>query len=180
MTGGGARFDVLGIGNAIVDTLAGADEEFLKQRGLRKGAMNLADAATSDALAALVKPLRECSGGSVANTIAALASFGSRCAYIGKVRDDRLGAVFRDDMRALGVTFDTPPSPAAAAAATARCIVLVTPDARRTLQTYLGACVELSADDVDESTVRDSRVVYLEGYLWDPPAARQAFVKTAA
>jgi len=180
MTGGGARFDVLGIGNAIVDTLAGADEEFLKQRGLRKGAMNLADAATSDALAALVKPLRECSGGSVANTIAALASFGSRCAYIGKVRDDRLGAVFRDDMRALGVTFDTPPSPAAAAAATARCIVLVTPDARRTLQTYLGACVKLSADDVDESTVRDSRVVYLEGYLWDPPAAREAFVKTAA
>lgn len=175
---GGARFDVLGIGNAIVDTLANADDGFLKQRGLRKGAMNLADAATSDALAALVKPLQECGGGSAANTIAALASFGSRCGYIGKVRDDRLGAVFRDDLRALGITFDTPRS--TAGAATARCIVLVTPDARRTMQTYLGACVELSADDVDETAVRDSRVVYLEGYLWDPPAARQALAKAAA
>lgn len=175
---GGARFDVLGIGNAIVDTLANADDGLLKRRGLRKGAMNLADAATSDALAALIKPLRECGGGSAANTIAALASFGSRCAYIGKVRDDRLGAVFRDDMRALGAAFDT--SPSTAGAATARCIVLVTPDARRTMQTYLGACVELGADDVDESAVRDSRVVYLEGYLWDPPAARKALVKAAA
>jgi len=178
MTAGGARFDVLGIGNAIVDILANADDGFIKRRGLRKGIMNLADAATSDSLAAAVTPLRECGGGSAANTIAALASFGSRCAYIGKVRDDRLGALFRDDIRALGVNFDTPLS--TAGAATARCIVLVTPDARRTMQTYLGACVELNAHDVDESTVRDSRVVYLEGYLWDPPAAREALVKAAA
>ena len=122
-------------------------------------------------------PAVECSGGSAANTIAGLATLGGRGAFIGKVRDDQLGAVFRHDVRAVGVSFDT--VPAADGAPTARCLILVTPDSQRTMQTYLGACVELGPDDIDEDAVAAAGITYLEGYLWDPPAAKEAFLKAA-
>lgn len=172
-----ARFDVLAIGNAIVDVLARADDTFLKSHSLLKGAMTLIDAAAADRLYDAMGPGVECSGGSAANTIAALASLGGRGAYVGKVRDDALGRIFAHDIRALGVAFDTPF--ARDGAATARCLILVTPDAQRTMQTFLGACVGLGPDDIDENTVADAQVTYLEGYLWDPPAAKAAFLKAA-
>ena len=124
-----------------------------------------------------MSPAVECSGGSAANTIACLASLGGRGAFIGKVRDDQLGAIFRHDIRALGVAFDT--GPADGGTPTARCLIFVTPDAQRTMQTYLGACVELGPEDVDAEMIAAARVTYLEGYLWDPPGAKAAFVKAA-
>ncbi|MCH7487212.1 MAG: adenosine kinase, partial [Proteobacteria bacterium] len=141
-----ARFDVVGIGNAIVDVLAHADDAFLESHGLAKGAMTLVDAEDSDALYGDMGPGIECSGGSAANTIAGLASLGGRPAFIGKVRDDQLGAVFRHDIRALGVAFDTPA--AADGLPTARCLILVTPDAQRTMQTFLGASLRLGPDAI--------------------------------
>ena len=173
-----ARFDVVGIGNAIVDVLAHADDAFLESHGLAKGAMTLVDAEDSDALYGDMGPGIECSGGSAANTIAGLASLGGRPAFIGKVRDDQLGAVFRHDIRALGVAFDTPA--AADGLPTARCLILVTPDAQRTMQTFLGASVRLGPDDIDIELIAASRLTYLEGYLWDPPRAKEAFVFAAA
>lgn len=171
------RFDIVGIGNAIVDVLAHADDRFLADHRLTKGAMTLVDAETAEALYDAMGPGLECSGGSAANTIAALASLGGHGAFIGKVRNDQLGQVFRHDIRALGVAFDTPP--AKNGAPTARCLILVTPDAQRTMQTYLGACVNLGPDDVDPETIAAAKVTYLEGYLWDPPEAKKAFVKAA-
>jgi len=171
------RFDVLAIGNAIVDILVHADDDFLDTHGLTKGAMELVDSATSQALYEKAGPAIECSGGSAANTVAALASMGGRGAFVGKVRDDQLGTVFTHDMRASGVHFDT--APATDGAATATSLVLVTPDAERTMQTYLGACVDLGPDDIDTGEIGAAQVTYLEGYLWDPPAAKQAFVKAA-
>lgn len=171
------RFDVVGIGNAIVDVLAHADDRFLVEHRLRKGAMTLIDAEAAEALYDAMGPALECSGGSAANTIAALASLGGRGAFIGKVRDDQLGQVFRHDIRVLGVAFDTPP--ARNGASTARCLILVTPDAQRTMQTYLGACVNLGPDDVNAGVVAAAKITYLEGYLWDPPEAKKAFVKAA-
>ena len=135
------RFDVVGIGNAIVDVLAHADERFLEAQGLQKGSMTLVDEQTADTLYRGMGPAVEMSGGSCANTMAGAASFGSRAAYVGKVRDDQLGAIFAHDIRAAGVTFETPP--AAAGAPTARCLVFVTPDAQRTMATYLGASIDL-------------------------------------
>ncbi len=170
-------YDVLGIGNAIVDILAHADDGFLASEGLDKGAMALVAAERAAALYAKVGPAVECSGGSAANTIAGLASLGGRGAFIGKIADDQLGSVFRHDIRALGVHFETPPVMDGAPTATS--LVLVSPDAERTMQTYLGACVELGPDDIDEDTVAAAQVTYLEGYLWDPPAAKQAFLKAA-
>ncbi|MBT6095084.1 MAG: adenosine kinase [Rhodospirillaceae bacterium] len=171
------RFDVLGIGNAIVDILAHAEDEFLATEGLDKGAMALVDSERAGELYAKVGSAVECSGGSAANTIAGLASLGGRAAFIGKVRDDQLGQVFRHDIKAIGVAFDTPA--ATDGPPTATSLVLVSPDAERTMQTYLGACVDLGPDDIDEDQVAASAITYLEGYLWDPPAAKQAFRKAA-
>ena len=171
------RYDVLGIGNAIVDVLAQTDDVFLIKQGLSKGAMTLIDDDTADRLYKAMGPAIECSGGSAANTIAALASLGSPCAFIGKVRNDALGKVFAHDIRALGVAFDTPP--AKTGPSTARCLVLVTPDAQRTMQTFLGASIGLTADDIDPAVVADAKVTYLEGYLWDPLPAKEAFIKAA-
>ncbi len=172
-----ARFDVVGIGNAIVDVLAHADDAFLADHGLVKGAMTLIDADTADRLYGVMGSAIECSGGSAANTIAALASLGGRGAFIGKVRDDQLGAVFGHDIRTLGIAFDT--RLADEGAPTARCLIFITPDAQRTMQTYLGACVDLGPEDIDEGVIGDARVTYLEGYLWDPPRAKEAFIKAA-
>ncbi len=171
------RFDVLTIGNALVDVLAHADIEAIERLGLVKDAMTLIDEARADILYAAMPAGIESSGGSAANTAAALASLGGRGAYIGKVRDDQLGNVFRHDIRALGVAFDTPPSDSGPA--TGRCLVFVTPDAQRTMQTYLGAAVTLNPDDIDLATVAGARITYLEGYLWDPPNAKRAFLKAA-
>jgi sugar/nucleoside kinase (ribokinase family) len=170
-------FDVVGIGNAIVDVLAHADDGFLAGHGLAKGAMTLVDADQAKSLYGKIGPAVECSGGSAANTIAALASLGGRGAYIGKVHDDQLGEVFGHDMRAQGVHFDTPAS--RSGPPTATCLILVTPDAQRTMQTFLGACVELGPDDVDEDLIAAAHITYLEGYLWDPPEAKRALVKAA-
>ena len=170
-----ATLDVVGIGNAMVDVLARADDAFLETHGLAKGAMTLVDAAQSDALYDAMGPGVEISGGSAGNTMAGIAALGGRGAFIGKVRDDQLGGVFGHDIRAAGVRFDTPP--AADGAPTARCLVIVTPDAQRTMCTYLGACVELGPDDVDEALIAAAEITYLEGYLWDPPRAKAAFRK---
>ena len=172
-----ARFDVVGIGNAIVDVLAHADEKFLAQFELTKGAMTLIDADRAATLYDNMSPAVECSGGSAANTIACLASLGGQGAFIGKVHDDQLGKIFRHDIRSLGITFETAPS--VGGVSTARCLIFVTPDADRTMQTFLGACVELNPVDIDPKIIADAKVIYLEGYLWDPPGAKQAFIEAA-
>jgi sugar/nucleoside kinase (ribokinase family) len=171
------HFDVCGIGNAIVDILAHCDEAFIANMGLTKGAMTLVDPARSAELYEAMGPAVEVSGGSAANTIAGIASLGGRAAYIGKVGNDQLGGIFRHDIRATGVHFETPST--TTSTATARCMIFVTPDAERTMNTYLGACVELTPDDVDADVIQRSKVTYLEGYLWDPPLAKQAFLKAA-
>lgn len=169
---------VAGIGNAIVDVLVHADDLLLHKLGLTKGVMTLIDAAQAETIYAQLPPGIECSGGSAANTIVGIAALGGRAAYMGKVRDDQLGRVFCHDIRSAGVTFDT--RPAAAGPSTARCFVLVTPDAQRTMLTYLGACVDFGPDDVDGAVVARAAVTYLEGYLYDPPQAKAAFVQAAA
>ncbi|MCW5732165.1 MAG: adenosine kinase [Alphaproteobacteria bacterium] len=167
--------DVIGIGNAIVDVLSNSEDAFLVGHGLQKGAMTLIDAARAEALYDAMGAGIECSGGSAANTIAGIASLGGTAGFVGKVRDDALGRIFAHDMRALGVRFATPPSDAGAA--TARCLIFVTPDAQRTMQTYLGACLELTPDDIVEEEIAAGHILYLEGYLWDPPRAKEAFRK---
>ena len=169
--------DVVGIGNAIVDVIAHADEAFLAQEGLAKGAMTLIDAAGAEALYRRMGPAIEASGGSTANTMAGFASLGGSGAFIGKVRDDLLGEVFRHDLSAQGVQFETPA--ATDGPGTARCLILVTADGQRTMGTYLGACAELGPDDIDPDIVGAAGVTYLEGYLFDPPLAQQAFRKAA-
>ena len=170
-----AAFDVLGIGNAIVDVLTKADDAFLSQHGLVKGSMMLIDEARADTLYAAMGPGVEISGGSCGNTMAGVASFGGKGVYIGKVRDDQLGAVFGHDLRATGVSFET--ASATTGPATARCLILVTPDAQRTMNTYLGACTGLGPNDIDTARVGAAQVTYVEGYLWDAPAAKQAVLK---
>lgn len=170
-------FDVCGIGNAIVDVLAHCDIHFIDRMKLNKGTMTLIDSARAEALYVAMGPAVEVSGGSCGNTIAGVASLGGRGAYIGKVGNDQLGGIFRHDMRATGVHFETPS--ATSTTPTARSMIFVTPDAERTMNTYLGACVELTPDDVDPLVVTRSKVTYLEGYLWDPPLAKQAFLKAA-
>ncbi len=177
MTAKKSQFDVAGIGNAIVDVLAHAGDIFLEDNGLNKGAMTLVDAARAAELYEAMGPAMEISGGSAANTLVALASLGGHGAFIGKVRNDQLGGIFRHDIQAAGVAFDTPA--ASSGPPTARCLIFVTPDAQRTMQTYLGACVDLSPGDIDEKMVAAAKVTYLEGYLWDPPQAKQAFLKAA-
>lgn len=170
-----ARFDVLGIGNAIVDVLAPADDAFIDREGLIKGSMALIDAAQAEALYGRMNAGVEASGGSAANTMAGIASLGGAAAFIGRVRDDGLGKVFTHDIRAIGVSFET--APATEGPNTARCLVMVTPDAQRTMATYLGACVGLGPDDVDPAKVADAEITYLEGYLWDPENGKAAFRK---
>ena len=170
-----AEFGVVALGNAIVDVIVQTKDEFLVDNEIEKGVMTLIGADQAEALYDQVVAETEMSGGSAANTIAGLASMGGRGAFIGKVRNDELGAIFRRDIRSLGVRFDTPP--ATSGAGTARCLVLVTDDAERTMNTYLGACVGLETKDVDVDLIRAAQVTYLEGYLWDPPSAKSAFRK---
>src|SRR5262245_30983384 len=172
-----SHFDVLGIGNAIVDVIARTGDAFLAQQKMRKGAMQLIDEAQAAKLYDAMGPAVEVSGGSAANTIVGVASLGARAAFIGKVKDDELGRVFAHDIRAAGVAFATPP--ASAGPPTARCYVLVTPDGERTMNTYLGAAQDLHPKDIDEDAVAAARITYLEGYLWDPPRAKEAFLKAA-
>ncbi len=170
-----AAFDVLGIGNAIVDVISHADDAFIRKHELVKGSMMLIDEARAETLYAAMGPGVEISGGSCGNTIAGVASFGGKGAYIGKVRNDQLGTVFAHDLRATGVTFDT--RQATEGPATARCLIVVTPDAQRTMNTYLGACTRLGPADIDEQQAAAAAVTYVEGYLWDPPEAKKAVLK---
>jgi sugar/nucleoside kinase (ribokinase family) len=172
-----ATLDVVGIGNAIVDVIAHSNDAFLAQQGLNKGGMALVDTARAEALYAVMGPGIEASGGSAGNTMAGIASLGGSGAYIGKVRNDELGDVFRHDMTAIGVRFTT--APATSGPPTARCLILVTPDAQRTMNTFLGACVDLGPEDVAAEIVAAAQVTYLEGYLFDPPRAKEAFRKAA-
>jgi sugar/nucleoside kinase (ribokinase family) len=172
-----AKLDVVGIGNAIVDVIGQADDAFLAAQAMDKGAMMLIDEPRAEAIYGAMGPGIEASGGSAGNTVAGIASLGGKAGYIGKVRDDLLGKVYRHDITAAGVVFPTPA--AAAGPATARCLILVTPDAQRTMNTFLGACVGLGPDDVDADFVASAQVTYLEGYLYDPPLAQQAFRKAA-
>lgn len=170
------QYDLTTIGNALVDVLAPATEEFIAGQavhGMQKGGMTLIDEPRAVELYGLMNPGTEMSGGSAGNTIAGFASFGGRGAYIGKVADDQLGAVFKHDMTAQGVHYDIPPL--VGGAATGRCLILVTPDGNRTMNTYLGAAVEFGAADVDEAVVAASRVTYLEGYLFDREPAKSAY-----
>ncbi len=169
--------DVLGIGNAIVDVIARSDESFLTQHELPKGGMTLIDSDQAHRLYEAMGPATEMSGGSVANTMAGLASLGGRGAFVGKVRNDQLGGIFRHDIQATGVEFET--LSASTGLPTARCLVFVTPDAQRTMATFLGASTELGPDDLDLGQIARAKVTYLEGYLWDAPAAKQAFVEAA-
>jgi len=170
-----AAFDVLGIGNAIVDVISRADEGFLTKHELVKGSMMLIDEERAEALYAAMGPGIEVSGGSCGNTMAGVASFGGKGAYIGKVRNDQLGKVFGHDLKALGVSFDT--ASATSGPATARCLIVVTPDAQRTMNTYLGACTGLGPADIDATVVGAAKVTYVEGYLWDAPEAKKAVLK---
>lgn len=172
------RFDVVGIGNAIVDVLTQTDDAFLESEGLSKGAMTLVDETTSAQVYDKAGPAMECSGGSAANTIAVLAGLGAKTAFMGKVKNDAFGRIFSHDIRSLGVHFDT--APAEDGPATANCLVLVTPDAQRTMLTYLGASIHLGPADVELDVIKDAKVTYLEGYLWDPEEAKEAFRTAAA
>jgi sugar/nucleoside kinase (ribokinase family) len=171
-------YDVCGIGNAIVDVLSFTDDPFLKEHELAKGGMMLIDEARAEHLYGFMDSSAECSGGSVANTVAAIASLGGMPAFIGKVKQDQLGDIFKHDMRAIGVHFDTPPS--LSGAATARCLIFVTPDAQRTMNTYLGACSDVRVEDIHEGIIAHSQLLYIEGYLWDQPHAKEAIRKAVA
>jgi sugar/nucleoside kinase (ribokinase family) len=171
------RFDVLGIGNAIVDVIARTEEDFLVRNALVKGSMRLIDTEEAERLYGLMAAAIEASGGCAGNTAAGVASFGGAAAFIGKVADDQLGAIYRHDMKGTGVAFATPAL--AGGAPTARSMILITPDCERTMNTYLGAANELAPADIDRDTVAASAITYLEGYLWDPPPAKEAFRKAA-
>jgi sugar/nucleoside kinase (ribokinase family) len=172
-----AKYDVLGIGNAIFDVLVQTDEGFLARHGMTKGGMALIDEARASAIYQDMGPAVEISGGSAANTIVGVANLGARAAYVGKVRDDQIGRMYIHDIRAAGVTFET--KPAADGPATGCSYILVTPDGERTMNTYLGAAQELTPADIDPAQVAACRLLYLEGYLWDPENAKAAFVKAA-
>jgi sugar/nucleoside kinase (ribokinase family) len=171
------RYDVLGLGNAIVDVIARTDDDFLSLHNLHKGSMTLIEEGRAEALYGAMGPAWIISGGCAANTASGVASLGGRAAFIGKVREDTLGGLFAQNIRAFGVDFET--RPATSGPATARSFIMVTPDGERTMNTYLGACQGLGPLDVNEKTVAASAYVYLEGYLWDPPLAKEAFRKAA-
>jgi sugar/nucleoside kinase (ribokinase family) len=168
-----ASLDVLCIGNAIVDVIARVEDSFVLRHGLAKGSMNLIDEARAEDLYADMGQAIEVSGGSAGNTAAGVASFGGRAAYFGKVKADQLGAIYRHDMRAQGVRFDS--AAATEGPSTARSFILVTPEGERTMNTYLGACVNLTTADIDPAIVGAAKVTYMEGYLWDRPEAKEAF-----
>ena len=171
------RYDIVAIGDAIVDVIATCDDAFLDRQGLPKGSMQLLDVEAGERLYAAMGSAQETSGGSAANSMAGIAAIGGRAAFIGQVADDQLGGIFRHDMRALGVDFDTPPLDPAAGKPTGRCLILVTPDAQRTMNTCPGASHELSADALDEQKIADSAILFLEGYLWGPEKPRRAMLK---
>ncbi|XSC44341.1 adenosine kinase [Bradyrhizobium sp. RDT10] len=172
-----AKYDVLGIGNAIFDVFAQTDEKFLSQHGMAKGGMALIDEARAISIYRDMGPATEVSGGSCANTIVGVAGFGARAAFIGKVKADQIGTLYTHDIRAAGVAFET--KAAADGPATGCSYILVTPDGERTMNTYLGAAQHLNPSDIDEAQIAAARIVYLEGYLWDPKNAKEAFVKAA-
>ena len=172
------RYDVIGIGNAVVDVIARAEDDFLVEHGMHKGAMALIDQVRAEKIYQAMGPAVESSGGSAANTIVGVASFGGHAAFIGKVKDDELGRAFAHDIRAARVAFET--KPAGEGPSPARCYIMVTPDGERTMNTFLGAAQDLKAADIDEAKVASAALIYLEGYLWDPPQAKEAFVKAAA
>ena len=173
-----AELDVVGIGNALVDVLSHESEDFVRRLGLAKGTMHLVDETRASEVYAAMGPGIEISGGSAANTIVGVASFGGRAHYVGKVRDDQLGEVFRHDLRSVGVGYATPA--ATSGPSTGRCLIVVTPDAQRTMSTYLGASSGLGRTDVDKPVIERARMLYLEGYLFDPPEAQEAFRTAAA
>ena len=170
-------YDVVGIGNAIVDVLVQADDDLIDNFELTKGTMALVDEAQAERLYASVGPGLETSGGSAANTLAGVAQLGGRAGFIGRVRNDQLGGIFTHDIRSVGARFDTPA--ATEGPSTARCLILVTPDAQRTMCTYLGASVGLDPADLDLDMVAQAKVLYLEGYLWDSDEAKAAFITAA-
>jgi sugar/nucleoside kinase (ribokinase family) len=172
-----AKYDVLGIGNAIFDVLVKTDEAFLAAHGMTKGGMALIDQPRAASIYRDMGPATEMSGGSAANTIVGIASLGARAAYVGKVKDDQIGRLYTHDIRAAGVAFDT--RPASDGPATGCSYILVTDDGERTMNTYLGAAQDLTPADIDASQIEASKIVYLEGYLWDPKSAKEAFVKAA-
>src|ERR1700674_3500958 len=170
-----AKYDVLGIGNAIFDVVVQTDESCLVEHGMTKGGMALIDEARAASIYRDMGPAVEMSGGSAANTIVGVANLGARTAYVGKVRDDQIGRLYTHDIRAAGVAFETRPAPDGPA--TGCSYILVTPDGERTMNTYLGAAQELIPDDIDAARVAASAIIYLEGYLWDPKNAKEAFGK---
>ncbi len=172
-----AKYDVLGIGNALFDVLVKTDEAFLARHGMTKGSMSLIDEARAAAIYKDMGPATEVSGGSAANTIVGIGSLGARAAYVGKVKDDQIGRLYTHDIRAAGVAFET--GPATDGPATGCSYILVTPDGERTMNTYLGAAQELTSDDIDADQVAASAILYLEGYLWDPKNAKDAFLKAS-
>src|ERR1700710_1978772 len=172
-----AKYDVLGIGNAIFDLLVQAEEDFLAAHGMIKGGMALIDEARAAAIYGDMGPATEMSGGSAANTIVGIANLGARAAYVGKVRDDQIGRLYTHDIRAAGVAFETAAAPGGPA--TGCSYILVAPDGERTMNTYLGAAQDLTPDDIDQAQVAASSITYLEGYLWDPKNAKDAFLKAS-
>jgi sugar/nucleoside kinase (ribokinase family) len=172
-----AKYDVLGIGNAIFDILVRTDEAFLATHGMTKGGMALIDEERAISIYQSMGPATEMSGGSAANTIVGVANLGARAAYVGKVRDDQIGRLYTHDIRAAGVAFAT--KPALDGPATGCSYILVTPDGQRTMNTYLGAAQELTSADIDAAEIAASGIIYLEGYLWDPKSAKEAFVKAS-
>jgi sugar/nucleoside kinase (ribokinase family) len=172
-----AKYDVLGIGNAIFDVLVQTDEGFLASHGMTKGSMALIDEGRAASIYRDMGPATQMSGGSAANTIVGIASLGARAAYVGKVRDDEIGRLYVNDIRAAQVAFDT--QPASDGPATGCSYILVTPDGERTMNTYLGAAQELMSADIDPAQIEAASIIYLEGYLWDPKSAKEAFVKAA-
>jgi len=172
-----SQYDVLCIGNAIVDIIAQCDDAFLTGNGIIKGAMNLIDAERANLLYSRMGPAMEASGGCAGNTAAGIASLGGRAAFFGKVSNDLLGGIYAHDIRAQGVAFDT--KPLKGEPPTARSMIFVTPDGERSMNTYLGACVELGPEDVEPEKASGAKVTYFEGYLWDPPRAKEAIRLTA-
>jgi len=169
--------DVVAIGDAIVDVIAACDDSLLEERGLTKGSMRLLSPAEADELYAAMGPAREVSGGSAANSMAGVAALGGRAAFIGQVADDQLGEIFAHDMTSLGVRFETPPL--SGGPPTGRCLILVTPDAQRTMNTSPGASHELTPAALDEELIRSAAVIFLEGYLWGPEQPRAAMLRAA-
>lgn len=171
------KFQIVGIGNAMVDILSRCEDSFLDKQGIQKGIMQLIDLERGASLYDAIGPSKEVSGGSAANTIAVIAELGGRTAYVGKVKDDQLGAIFAHDMRAQGAVYETPLAPASEAEETGRCIVLVTPDGERSMNTYLGVTEFLTPSDIDEAQMAEAEWIYLEGYRFDGPESHAAFAK---